>query len=845
MTSALRSQRCLWAFHLMVLSIGLMGQSLHYQVQELTDSHPPTHNATSVTSAKRATTTIYSENFSNGVPAGWNTYGYSSTGTPMPACIWEYRGTSTTPNNTVGSRGAFSTSSNGFNQPLNSTTRSNGFMIFDSDYLDNGGVSANQGQGPAPTGHVGILRSDTIDLSGQFNLRLVFEHSARVYQANLVVEYSVDGGLTWPYSDTIASHNTLGINGFISNATVASRDISSTIAGASNAMIRFVFDGTPGNTINHGYYYWMIDDIRIEVIPQHELQITSVNNRPAIFVEAGNPAQPLKSIYGHQSVDEARPIAFSGIIENTGASYQTNVQLKVDVVNSAGVVVHTCSSIAIDTLFQGATASRAQTITSTWTPSIIDEYQLKYYLSSDSLTTSSNDSLPFSFSNYITSLDFSHKDNSIGSNELGDTGQIAVRMEFLQDEYIHSVQVGIDGNNTDVGGILEVSIYDTAGFNLSSGFPTYPIATASHTITQADINNEMAEISMATPATGSSAYCDMSVTGAYYVVVKLNTLNGTKDIAIWNDQQVIQPLLASIMYFTKSNPSWYFGFTTPELNAPHIRVKSSNQCYLNIDMGTIERACGPYSAPSGTTYTQSGTGFLDTVPSTSGSGCIMVYHFDLDLEAEGSIAVEICNGKSFTLPSGNGTLQTAGTYTDTIVGGAAAGCDSIVNITLTTVNVNMAVTRQPNSTILQVGETSASYQWIKCDNPNAGIINGATGRLFYVPANGSYAVIVTKGGCKDTSNCFSVQDIGLNDLHSPTAVVYPNPAQSVLHVQRSNWNRVIRVELCDLSGKVHTTVENPNEDLSLPVSQLQNGMYILRVISADNSSTSVKISILR
>lgn len=843
MTSLLLSQRLFWVINCFFFSSVLFGQSNNTLIPNLCESSHSQFAPLSLSNSKKATTSVYSEDFSNGIPAGWSTNGYNTFGSPLAACVWEYRGTATTPNNTIGSRGAYSGVSSGTSQPLFSTTSSNGFMIFDSDYLDNGGILNNQGQGPAPTGHVGILTSDTIDLSGQYYLRLVFEHSARIYQANLIVEYSVDGGLSWPYSDTIASHNTIGVNGSISNATKVIRNLTTTIAGASNAMIRFVFDGTPGNTINHGYYYWMIDDVSIEVIPQHQLQFVSQNNRSAIYVEAGNPPQPDKSIYGHQSVDEARPLAFSAIVENTGASYQTNVQLKVDVVNSSGTVIHTCTSTAIDTIFQGAIANRAQTLTSSWTPSVVDDYQFRYYTTSDSITSSPGDSLPFYFSNYITSLDFSHKDNSLGSSELGDSGRIAVRMEFLQDEYIHSIQVGIDGSKTDVGGILEVSIYDTTGFDLTSGFPPNPIASASHTITQSDLSTEMAEILMATPATGSGAFCDMSTTDAYYVVVTMNTLNGTKDIAIWNDQQVTQPLPSSLMYYSISNPRWYFGFTNSDLNAPHIRVKSSNQCYLNIDFGTVGRACGPYYGPSGKAFPQSGTGYSDTV--TTSSGCIMVVHFDLDLQAEGSIIAEICSGNPFALPSGNGVIQTAGNYIDTIVGGAAAGCDSIVNITLSTVNVNMAVTRQPNSTILQVGETSASYQWIKCDSPNAGIISGATGRLFYVPENGSYAVIVTKGGCVDTSTCFSVQDIGIIDQEAPLAKLFPNPAQSFLHVELSRWSTIDRIELCDLSGRIHVSIESPRENFTIPVAQLQNGTYLFRVVKHDNSSITTKVSILR
>src|SRR5690606_7418462 len=67
--------------------------------------------------------TLYSFDFSNGLPAGWSNSGNSA------GALWEYRGPNTTPNNTTGSRGAYTT-----NQTIQSETAANGFMIFDSDW---------------------------------------------------------------------------------------------------------------------------------------------------------------------------------------------------------------------------------------------------------------------------------------------------------------------------------------------------------------------------------------------------------------------------------------------------------------------------------------------------------------------------------------------------------------------------------------------------------------------------------------------------------------------------------------------------------------------------------------
>ena len=73
--------------------------------------------------------TIWSEDFQNGIPSDW-----SNTESGNIAS-WEYRGPSTTPDLTIGSRG--SCTINFIGEAIQSTTSSNGFIIFDSNYWDN------------------------------------------------------------------------------------------------------------------------------------------------------------------------------------------------------------------------------------------------------------------------------------------------------------------------------------------------------------------------------------------------------------------------------------------------------------------------------------------------------------------------------------------------------------------------------------------------------------------------------------------------------------------------------------------------------------------------------------
>ena len=73
--------------------------------------------------------TIWDEDFGSGIPSTWVNAGFDGFGNTLDSALWEYRGTSTNPDNTEGSRGAYV----GTRGPIQSASAANGFMIFDSD----------------------------------------------------------------------------------------------------------------------------------------------------------------------------------------------------------------------------------------------------------------------------------------------------------------------------------------------------------------------------------------------------------------------------------------------------------------------------------------------------------------------------------------------------------------------------------------------------------------------------------------------------------------------------------------------------------------------------------------
>ncbi|HMC97165.1 MAG TPA: LamG domain-containing protein, partial [Flavobacteriales bacterium] len=121
-------------------------------------------------------------------------------------------------------------------------------------------------------------------------------------------------------------------------------------------------------------------------------------------------------------------------------------------------------------------------------------------------------------------------------------------------------------------------------------------------------------------------------------------------------------------------------------------------------------------------------------------------------------------------------LTEPGVYTATFQTGGA--CDSTVVLTLTETTVNTGVVQNTNILIAQA--SGAGYQWIDCttDQP----IAGATSQYYTAFAVGDYAVIVTQNGCSDTSACYTVTTIGMEEMTAPILRVWPSPVTEHLNV---------------------------------------------------------------
>lgn len=790
---------------------------------------------------------VWSEDFSSGIPAGWTNSG-TSNGQPSTAVVWEYRGPNTTPNITQGSRGAFSGvgATPPTNSPINSTTASNGFVIFDSDYRDNGGQASNQGGGSGPAPHVAMLTTSAINLSLDSNVILELQSYARVFYANFQVALSSDNGVTW--SDTIMVHSngTLGVNGSSANAEVIRFNVSNAIGGSPNAKLRFIFDGTPGNANGNGYYHWMLDDIAIIEVPQHRLNFlgSSALGGPHYIEYDGNR---FEGRYGHVPFNQLTHIRFSSEINNFGSQTQTNVRLQVDIETQGGTNVHSVSTSPTLTLAPGQTALWPQLRTGIWNPTTPGHYNLIFSALSDSINFNTlvqpqSDTFEIWVTDTTSSLDFGGYDNAFGTPNIGDDNSaVASRFDINTNRYASSVDIFL-ANTTVAGGLIEVTVQDTIGFTFANGFANQPMFYAQHTITAADVAAGKIQVSLR-DLNGLPLALNHSVCSSYYVVVTMFSNAGANPISLRNDQTFQQEDRSAIMYYTLSNPRWYTGFVgSLQYNAPHIRLNSSTDCAALIQLGTVNTACSSFTAPSGRVFTQSGNSLYDTVPSSGSNTCDSIYVFDLNLNAIGTTTGSFCQGQSYIFPDGR-TISQPGTYRDTIVGGGAFGCDSLYDITLDYLQLSVPIQRNNNVLSVALNPAVTTFQWYYCSQFGLIPIQGDTASSYTVTQNGDYAVVVSSQGCSDTIGCYTVDDISTSEFENAGVSIYPIPANASIYISNLEGASINRVELIDAFGRM-VGISQPNaSEVNMTTSHLSSGLYLLKITDSNDHLILKKILI--
>ena len=185
-----------------------------------------------------------------------------------------------------------------------------------------------------------------------------------------------------------------------------------------------------------------------------------------------------------------------------------------------------------------------------------------------------------------------------------------------------------------------------------------------------------------------------------------------------------------------------------------------------------------------------------------------------------SIPVTACG--SFTLQGGSQMYSQSGVYQEVLT--STYQCDSLVTLDLTLLPSIQASIVQSDLGLQAIGSSSVTYQWIDCSTNQ--IILGATDSVFMPSSNGQYAVITSNANCTDTSACFSINNVSINEaVLLDQLVIYPNPTTGLLHIETKN--AIQNIEVLDLMGRVLLAVKDPKSSVDL--SRLPKGIYLVKV----------------
>ena len=185
--------------------------------------------------------------------------------------------------------------------------------------------------------------------------------------------------------------------------------------------------------------------------------------------------------------------------------------------------------------------------------------------------------------------------------------------------------------------------------------------------------------------------------------------------------------------------------------------------------------------------------------------------------------IDACS--SYEWIDGNTYTQSNNSATHTMF--TDAGCDSVITLNLTITNVDISVVR--NGLMLSANASNSSFQWIDCGTNSP--ISGATNQDYTVNQNGSYAVEVTTNGCTETSECFIIDDLSIDDLLSSTVIIYPNPNTGKFQIDFGQLLEETNVSIFNSEGKlVHEKLVLGQEVVQLDI-EVATGVYNVQLES--------------
>lgn len=202
--------------------------------------------------------------------------------------------------------------------------------------------------------------------------------------------------------------------------------------------------------------------------------------------------------------------------------------------------------------------------------------------------------------------------------------------------------------------------------------------------------------------------------------------------------------------------------------------------------------------------------------------------------AQTNLSESICPGQSYIL--GDAEYTTSGTFYNML--SSSIGCDSLVQLNLTVVDLDNSISVSDNE-LIAIETSTDYYQWIDCNSGED--IFGADQQSFIPSESGEYAVRIGREGCDFISDCVQVST-GINELEESGIIVFPNPASHTLHLMGMDSRKISdHAILIDIIGRSYLL---PIISETINILNIQSGIYFL-VLNVEGSNYKTRIVIIK
>ncbi|MBL4861907.1 MAG: T9SS type A sorting domain-containing protein, partial [Crocinitomicaceae bacterium] len=109
---------------------------------------------------------------------------------------------------------------------------------------------------------------------------------------------------------------------------------------------------------------------------------------------------------------------------------------------------------------------------------------------------------------------------------------------------------------------------------------------------------------------------------------------------------------------------------------------------------------------------------------------------------------------------------------------------------------------------------------------------------FSATVNGDYAVEITQNGCTVTSDCYSINSVGIEPLDFTSDIrLFPNPAVDVVNIDFGSEAFMGNISLFTVAGELIQQHLVNGQTTKLNLRDVARGVYFIHVTSQGKTAT--------